>query len=141
DLANNGAPSIFIYDKYPGGLGFSHRAFGKVEELFHAARELILACSCEEGCPSCVGSPLPPNPQLDPDTTGKGRIPDKEGALVILHDLLELEPYVPKFKKSSEPSGLTGVAEEPVPFPPMLRLPEKVEEQLRKKLAALHHKK
>jgi DEAD/DEAH box helicase domain-containing protein len=141
DLANNGAPSIFIYDKYPGGLGFSHRAFEKVEDLFHAARELILACSCEEGCPSCVGSPLPPNPQLDPDTTGKGRIPDKEGALVILHDLLEMEPYVPKFKRSLEPSGLTGVAEEPVPFPPMLRLPEKVEEQLRKKLAALHNKK
>ncbi|MCL6591717.1 MAG: DEAD/DEAH box helicase [Firmicutes bacterium] len=141
DLANHGAPSIFIYDKYPGGLGFSHRAFEKVEELFHAALELILACPCEEGCPSCVGSPLPPNPQLDPDTSGKGRIPDKEGALVILHDLLEMAPYTPKIIRRPEsifPKSPPGDGE---PFPPLLRLPEKVEEQLRKKLAALHNKK
>ena len=60
DLMNNGAPSLFIYDKYPGGIGFAQRSFEKAEEIFKAARELIAVCNCEGGCPSCVGSPLPP---------------------------------------------------------------------------------
>lgn len=138
DLTNNGAPSLFVYDKYPGGIGFSHRCFERVNDVFTSARELIAACSCEDGCPSCVGSPLPPHPQLDPDTTGRGRIPDKEGALVILHDLLEMEPYLPKtvrgvtaYKSSDSPSPLEG----DIPYPPMVRLSEKVEQQLRQKLA------
>ncbi|HEX7714172.1 MAG TPA: DEAD/DEAH box helicase [Bacillota bacterium] len=140
DLANNGAPSLFIYDRYPGGLGFAHRAFERVEDLFTAARDLIEACSCEGGCPSCVGSPLPPSPQLDPDTTGKGRIPDKEGSLVILHDLLELPPYIPRVAK--EPVQATPTKADPVvAYPPFVPLPEKVEEQLRQKLAGLKRKK
>ena len=32
----------------------------------------------------------------DPDASARGRIPDKEAALVLLHHLLEKEPYVPK---------------------------------------------
>ncbi len=140
DMMNNGAPSIFVYDKYPGGIGFAHRSFEKVEDVLKSARELIASCSCEDGCPSCVGSPLPPNPQLDPDTSGKGRIPDKEGALVILHDLLEIEPYIPKV--ISKAADITvSVPEETMPYPPLVKLPEKVEEQLRQKLTALRRKK
>lgn len=137
DLTNHGAPSIFVYDKYPGGIGFAHRSFEKVEDVLLAARDLIAACQCELGCPSCVGSPLPPNPQLDPDTTGKGRIPDKEGALVILHDLLELEPHLPQMKTQQEtPISVNGLVDQ-TPYPPLVRLPEKIEEQLRQKLAGL----
>ncbi|HOP75520.1 MAG TPA: DEAD/DEAH box helicase [Bacillota bacterium] len=139
DLANHGAPSIFVYDKYPGGLGFAHRSFERVEEVLHSARDLIAACSCESGCPSCVGSPLPPNPQVDPDTSGKGRIPDKEGALVILHDLLELEPYMPRQSFSGDP-GLIETREDAMAFPPVVRLPEKIEQQLRQKLAGMKKK-
>jgi DEAD/DEAH box helicase domain-containing protein len=139
DLANNGAPSLFVYDKYPGGIGFSHRSFEKVAEILTKARELISSCSCQDGCPSCVGSPLPPSPQLDPDTSGKGRIPDKEGALLILHDLLELEPYIPKVvKQAIQQATPAPVPEAGIPYPPLVRLPEKVEEQLRQKLARAH---
>ena len=60
-----------------------------------AALDLIDTCPCEHGCPSCVGSPIPPFSQLDPETGGKGMIPDKEAALVILHALLQKEPYIP----------------------------------------------
>ena len=135
DLANNGAPSLFVYDKYPGGIGFSHRAFEKTEEILIKAQELISTCSCRDGCPSCVGSPLPPSPQLDPDTSGKGRIPDKEGALVILHDLLELAPYIPKaVRQVVQPAMPVSEPEAGIPYPPLVRLPEKVEEQLRQKL-------
>jgi DEAD/DEAH box helicase domain-containing protein len=139
DLMNNGAPSLFIYDKYPGGIGFAQRSFDKTEQLFMAAQELIAACTCEEGCPSCVGSPLPPNPQLDPDTTPKGRIPDKEAALIILHDLLELEPYIPSSNKNSIPAN--AEPERQVDYPPLVRLPDKVEQQLRQKLAAIRRKR
>ncbi len=134
DLKNNGAPSLFVYDKYPGGLGFAHRSFENVELLLEKARELIANCSCEDGCPSCVGSPLPPNPQLDPDTAGKGRIPDKEGALIVLHDLLELEPYLPKAPRVSN-LATGAVLPDDTPFPPVVRLPEQIEQQLRNKLA------
>jgi ATP-dependent helicase YprA (DUF1998 family) len=139
DLANNGAPSLFVFDKYPGGLGFAHRAFERVEELLAAARDLIAACPCEAGCPSCVGAPLPPNSQLDPDTSGKGRIPDKEGALVILHDLLELEPYQPRPMVAPVDSR-TNPDEALPPYPPLVRLPEKIEQQLREKLTQLRRK-
>lgn len=140
DLANHGAPSLFIYDKYPGGVGFAHRSFERVEAILTAARELIAACPCQSGCPSCVGSPLPPNPQLDPDTSPKGRIPDKEGALVVLHDLLELEPYLPKL--GVENGVLNSETQEngAVAYPPLVRLPEKIEQQLRQKLTALRRK-
>jgi DEAD/DEAH box helicase domain-containing protein len=140
DLANHGAPALFIYDKYPGGLGFAHRSLERVEELMTAARDLIAACPCDAGCPSCVGSPLPPNPQLDPDTTGKGRIPDKEGALVILHDLLELEPYIPSPARRPVPAETPTERDEAVAYPPLVRLPEKIEQQLRAKLILLRRK-
>jgi DEAD/DEAH box helicase domain-containing protein len=104
--------AVFIYDKYPGGLGFSLKAYDLIEEIMNAALELIESCSCERGCPSCVGSPLPPFSQLDPDTGGRGMIPDKEAALVILHFLLQKEPYHPlptekegELKDEKRPSG------------------------------------
>lgn len=139
DLANLGSPALFVYDKYPGGLGFALRSFERVEELFNAARELIAACSCENGCPSCVGSPLPPHPQLDPDSTAKGRIPDKEGALVMLHDLLEMEPYLPKMP-DNDWKDIKDENRAEVDFPPLVRLPEKIEEQLREKIAKFGRK-
>ena len=88
-------PALFLYDKYPGGLGFSLKAYDIVEEIMEASLEMIETCSCAHGCPSCVGSPIPPFSQLDPETGGKGMIPDKEAALVILHALLERDPYIP----------------------------------------------
>jgi len=51
-------PTIFIYDNHPGGVGFSKRLFGMHHELLVAAIELVKACGCEDGCPSCVGPML-----------------------------------------------------------------------------------
>jgi DEAD/DEAH box helicase domain-containing protein len=48
-------PNLYIYDAYPGGIGFSeplHRVF---QTLLDRTLELINACPCENGCPSCVG--------------------------------------------------------------------------------------
>jgi len=48
-------PRIFIYDAYPGGIGFSEPLFGMHDELVARTRELIAGCPCEQGCPACVG--------------------------------------------------------------------------------------
>ena len=51
-------PTIFIYDNHAGGVGFSKRLFNVHDELRRATTELIQACACESGCPSCVGPAL-----------------------------------------------------------------------------------
>ncbi len=96
DARGTGLPAVFLYDRYPGGLGFAQKAFGLLETLMNAACDLISGCPCEGGCPSCVGAPVLPHATNDPDGSGRGRIPDKEAALIILHHLLEKTPYVPK---------------------------------------------
>jgi len=48
-------PNVFIYDNYPGGIGFSRPLFGMHLALLERTRDLITTCPCESGCPSCVG--------------------------------------------------------------------------------------
>jgi DEAD/DEAH box helicase domain-containing protein len=58
----DGAPSavardqrIFVYDNYPGGIGFSAPLFEMHGELLAKTKQLIAECACENGCPGCVG--------------------------------------------------------------------------------------
>jgi DEAD/DEAH box helicase domain-containing protein len=48
-------PRIFIYDNYPGGIGFSEPLHAMRGDLLARTREAISGCPCESGCPSCVG--------------------------------------------------------------------------------------
>ncbi len=96
DSRGTGTPSVFVYDKYPGGLGFARKSYGLTETIMQGALDLITGCPCEAGCPSCVGAPVLPHTTNDPDAGGRGRIPDKEAALVLLHHMLEKAPYIPK---------------------------------------------
>jgi DEAD/DEAH box helicase domain-containing protein len=48
-------PTIYLYDNYPGGIGFSEPLFSMHRELVNRTRELIDGCPCQSGCPSCVG--------------------------------------------------------------------------------------
>lgn len=50
-------PLMFIYDGYPGGLGYARRAARRFPELLEAASELLASCPCAEGCPRCILSP------------------------------------------------------------------------------------
>jgi DEAD/DEAH box helicase domain-containing protein len=50
-----GLPTCTIYDNAPGGLGFSEELYRLHDTLLLAARELVTACRCSRGCPSCVG--------------------------------------------------------------------------------------
>ncbi len=65
-------PNLYLYDGYPGGIGFSEPLFQASELLLAKTRELIAACECEGGCPSCIG----PAGDLAPRA--------KEAALAIL---------------------------------------------------------
>jgi DEAD/DEAH box helicase domain-containing protein len=54
-LAADKSPRIFVYDNYPGGIGFSEPLFRMDHELLTGTRHLIAECVCENGCPGCVG--------------------------------------------------------------------------------------
>src|SRR5206468_4872891 len=45
-------PRIFIYDNYPGGIGFSEPLWAMHDDLLARTRELIAGCECEHGCPT-----------------------------------------------------------------------------------------
>lgn len=48
-------PRIFIYDNYPGGIGFSEPLSSKHDMLLAHTHALVSGCPCEQGCPACVG--------------------------------------------------------------------------------------
>jgi DEAD/DEAH box helicase domain-containing protein len=48
-------PRIFIYDNYPGGIGFSEPLYAMHDNLLAKTRGLIAGCECQHGCPTCVG--------------------------------------------------------------------------------------
>ncbi len=48
-------PTVFLYDNYPGGIGFSEKLFDCHSSLLAQGLQLIEHCGCSEGCPSCVG--------------------------------------------------------------------------------------
>ncbi|TDI22387.1 MAG: DEAD/DEAH box helicase [Acidobacteria bacterium] len=54
-VAHEEEPTIFLYDNYPGGIGFSEPLFGLHDRLLAQTRALIERCPCEAGCPACVG--------------------------------------------------------------------------------------
>jgi DEAD/DEAH box helicase domain-containing protein len=80
-----GRAAIFIYDGYPGGVGLAERAYEILEDLLKRTLELVAACPCEDGCPSCIHSPK----------CGSGNKPlDKQAALRIAALLLRREPVL-----------------------------------------------
>jgi len=51
-------PTLFLYDACPGGVGLSTALFSCRTELIEGSLSIIEECSCETGCPSCVGPSL-----------------------------------------------------------------------------------
>jgi DEAD/DEAH box helicase domain-containing protein len=48
-------PNIYLYDRYPGGVGLSEPLFRMSDSLLEKTQKLIEHCPCLSGCPSCVG--------------------------------------------------------------------------------------
>ena len=59
-------PTLFIYDSYPGGVGFSPQLFDGHREILEGTLRLISRCGCRFGCPSCVG----PTGQMGTESKG-----------------------------------------------------------------------
>ncbi|MGH9737355.1 MAG: DEAD/DEAH box helicase [Candidatus Acidiferrales bacterium] len=68
-------PNLYLYDAYPGGIGFSEPLYRVHDLLLQRTREMIASCPCESGCPSCVGP------------AGEKSERTKEAALAILERL------------------------------------------------------
>jgi DEAD/DEAH box helicase domain-containing protein len=84
-------PTIFLFDAVPGGVGLAQRIFEQAETLVRAARSLIQSCSCDAGCPACVGP-----------VTGQGataRTPGRKGHTLAL--LARLQPESGALRASS----------------------------------------
>jgi DEAD/DEAH box helicase domain-containing protein len=85
-----GTPVIFIYDGHPGGVGITEKGYALIDALAAATLDVIAACGCEGGCPSCIQSPK----------CGNLNEPlDKQAALLLLRGLLRREEPAP------EPAG------------------------------------
>lgn len=54
---DTGELTVFVYDGHPGGAGFAERGFRQWRAWLSATREVITACPCTDGCPSCIQSP------------------------------------------------------------------------------------
>jgi len=82
-----GTPAIFVYDGYPGGVGITEKGYALVDALMTATREVIEACPCDSGCPSCIQSPK----------CGNLNEPlDKRAALMLLEGLLDARTPTPE---------------------------------------------
>ncbi|MBI4557991.1 MAG: DEAD/DEAH box helicase [Candidatus Hydrogenedentes bacterium] len=76
-------PTVYLYETYPGGVGFSEKLYSHHDQMLRAAISLISGCRCSEGCPSCVG------PTLEVGKHGKG------GALKLARLALEEADVAP----------------------------------------------
>jgi DEAD/DEAH box helicase domain-containing protein len=62
---NSGLPTVTIYEKVSGGVGYAREMYDSMPELLSAAYDLVSQCPCERGCPSCVGPILEHEYALD----------------------------------------------------------------------------
>jgi DEAD/DEAH box helicase domain-containing protein len=77
-----GAPTIFVYDGYAGGVGITERGFDSFEGWADDTALMLEGCPCDHGCPSCVQSPK----------CGNLNEPlDKAGALTLLQRMLGVD--------------------------------------------------
>lgn len=83
---DTGTATIAIYDGYPGGAGIADLGFDVADRHLVTTLEMLEACGCRDGCPSCVQSPK----------CGNGNEPlDKAGAIALAHAALAGGPGSP----------------------------------------------
>ncbi len=51
----DGRPTVIIYDQVNAGIGLSRKCFDMHLKIVSSIQELVSSCSCQDGCPSCVG--------------------------------------------------------------------------------------
>lgn len=79
--------TVFIYERYPHGLGFTEQAFDILADVILATRERVRQCECHNGCPCCVGKPLRAFTTWNTER-GEASIPSKRAALRLLDGII-----------------------------------------------------
>jgi len=64
-----GVPCLYVWDRVPGGTGLAEAFMNVLPSVLEAAWHRVGACTCQEGCPSCVG---PRNPEEETGLDPKG---------------------------------------------------------------------
>ena len=57
-------PSVYLYDNYPGGIGLSAPLYDARTQVVERALAMVDTCTCEAGCPACVGPVLASDEKL-----------------------------------------------------------------------------
>nr|WP_167957500.1 DEAD/DEAH box helicase [Anaerosporobacter faecicola] len=47
--------SVYVYDRFVGGLGFSEKIFDCMEDIVDSAIQMVSGCPCKDGCAACIG--------------------------------------------------------------------------------------
>lgn len=79
--------AIFVYERYPHGLGFTAKAYERLHEVMPAVLDTIRKCPCRDGCPCCVGKPLRQYTTWNVER-GEASVPSKRSAVMILEGVL-----------------------------------------------------
>ena len=112
DSKNLGRSAMIVYDRYPGGLGYSEKGFHRIGDLLAIAWQMICECGCADGCPSCVGLPnLRPAIHSDPDLTRGYPMPNKQSTLKLLELLMSAVPQTEAARRAIAPMTENPVAE------------------------------
>ncbi len=75
-----GKPTIFIYDGYEGGVGYSEVGFNRLKDMIESTYKTISKCNCIAGCPSCIYSPKCGN---------SNDYLDKTASIILSHKILK----------------------------------------------------
>ena len=100
-------PAVYVYDAHPGGSGLAEGLHQRVAQVLAGCRELVAACECVAGCPSCIGPPAPHAPG--------GAVPDRGLAVAgtrqeLLEALQHLAPALPEERPRTTVQGAPAAA-------------------------------
>jgi DEAD/DEAH box helicase domain-containing protein len=53
---HSGLPTVTLHEVVPGGVGLADRCFDVFSRVLDVMARVVARCSCERGCPACVGT-------------------------------------------------------------------------------------
>ncbi|KAL1918999.1 uncharacterized protein VTP21DRAFT_2380 [Calcarisporiella thermophila] len=73
-------PRIILYDAQGNGSGIAAKAFDHIKDLLKKAHQVVVSCSCIDGCPKCINIP---------NCKEFNSMCNKEGARIILDSFVD----------------------------------------------------
>ena len=85
-------PAVYVYDAYPGGSGLAEGLYHRLAQVLAGCRELVAACECAAGCPSCIGPPAAHPPGDSVSDEGDAVAGSRQELLAMLQHLVPAVP-------------------------------------------------